>query len=397
MEIRKERTRSNNEIGNLREKVKNSSWPIKKKNAFINYQLFLHATGKAKRTQAIYSIHINRLGEYLPTKDYENYSEKDMIAFKTVLMEKYSPYSIHNLFLDIITFYKWLMKVEVKPLCLKWYKVGEQRRKVIKKLQAKDILTPEEIQKIIFCAGHNRNKAIISCLWETGCRIQEFLCVRIKDVNFDDKVISITIRKGKTRESEREVYLIESVPSLMAWWNEHSFKDDKNAFLFYTYSAKDFGEMLQGRTVWSLLQRSIKKAGIDKTISPHKLRHSRATFCAKKYTDQQMRKMFGWSDTSPMPSHYSSLSSDSIKESLMQDAGLLPKIENEKGMKAHNCPFCETVNTVDSLVCVKCLRPITLQGIHAIEEKKEDLKKELFQALEERILTKIKGKGLNKK
>ena len=125
--------RSNNEIVTLREKVNNSSWPLEKKKVFADFQNYLVATDKSKRTQVLYSISVHKLGEFVPKKLFKKYSEKDMMNFKTKLMETYSPYTIHNRMLDVITFYKWHFKTKEKPESLDWYNVSEQNKKSRKK------------------------------------------------------------------------------------------------------------------------------------------------------------------------------------------------------------------------------------------------------------------------
>ncbi len=48
-----------------------------------------------------------------------------------------------------------------------------------------EILTEEDIRKMINAAYNTRDKAIVSVLYESGCRVGEFLCMKIKNVQFD--------------------------------------------------------------------------------------------------------------------------------------------------------------------------------------------------------------------
>ena len=385
--------RTNNEINKFVERVKESTWPESKKKRFADYMVYLRASGKAERTIALYSRHVFLFGDFLPKKAFEGYTEQDTQAFKLRMENRFSPYNVHNQMLDCITFTKWLLKTKDKPQNFLWYDVSAQNKKVAVKLRKEDVLTPDEVQKLVSCAGSVRNKALVSCLWETGCRIEEFLNSRVGDASFQEKIITLTIRRGKTREAEREVFLIESAPSFMSWWREHAFKGDQKAFLFYGVGKSNKGNRLYGTNVCSILKRSAKKAGVTKPVSPHKLRHSRATFLSgKRHSDQVMRQIFGWSENSPMPSHYSHLSSLDVQKALMQDSGLIPVVEGSGGMRLRACPFCSTANPVDALVCEKCFRPITVEGVKAEEAKQKELMKTLLGELEERILTKIKGK-----
>jgi len=365
----------------LREKVQQSSWPTEKKNAFLDYQNYLEATGKSARTKTLYSLHVHRLGEFAPKKQFANYTDKDIMAYKTKLSEKYAPKSVHCEMLDLITFLKWHMKLEGKPECMKWYDVSEQNKKVVKKLNPKDVLTPEDILALVSSCGSKRNKAIVFCLWESGCRIQEFLDVLVDDLQISEKVVSVWIRKGKTREAERQVFLIQSAPALMDWLAEHEFRKNKNAKLFYSMGNKQPGGILHHSVASSILSRAAKKAKIQKPVNPHALRKSRATFMAQKgYGDQMMRQMFGWSANSPMPSFYSSLSGDAVKMALMQDAGIIKKEETGQELAPIPCPYCKTTNSADAAICknLVCSRPLTMEGITQDREQKAEAMRQMM-------------------
>ncbi|PIN84953.1 MAG: hypothetical protein COV47_04665, partial [Candidatus Diapherotrites archaeon CG11_big_fil_rev_8_21_14_0_20_37_9] len=158
-------TYETDKIDRLRVEVRNSQWPEEKKRAFLDYQDYLVAASLSNNTQKLYSLHIHRLGDFLPKKLFKDYTEQDMMAYKNMLARKYSPYNVHNQILDVMTFLKRHLKLEKKPDCLKWYDTNKHRKKVVKKLNPKEVLQSEEIKALITAAGSRRNKAIIFCLW----------------------------------------------------------------------------------------------------------------------------------------------------------------------------------------------------------------------------------------
>ena len=89
MEFAYKPPRTNNEIKTLREEVRKNGWPVDKKKAFTDFQSYLIATDKSENTQRLYSISVSQLGDFSPKKDFKKYSEKDLMSFKTKLMEKY--------------------------------------------------------------------------------------------------------------------------------------------------------------------------------------------------------------------------------------------------------------------------------------------------------------------
>lgn len=48
-----------------------------------------------------------------------------------------------------------------------------------------ELLTEEDVTKLIEAAQHPRDKALVFLLYESGCRIGELLNVKIKNVLFD--------------------------------------------------------------------------------------------------------------------------------------------------------------------------------------------------------------------
>lgn len=74
-----------------------------------------------------------------------------------------------------------------------------------------------------------RDKAFISILYESACRIGEILNLKIKDVTIDQYGCVIMV-DGKT--GMRRIRLIESSPDLVMWINNHPKKQDRDAPLF---------------------------------------------------------------------------------------------------------------------------------------------------------------------
>jgi site-specific recombinase XerD len=69
-----------------------------------------------------------------------------------------------------------------------------------------DIFTKDEVLALLAAAATPRDKAIILCLLDTGCRVGEFAALRVGDVNLTDGAVRIRHETTKTR-TERTVYL----------------------------------------------------------------------------------------------------------------------------------------------------------------------------------------------
>jgi len=78
-------------------------------------------------------------------------------------------------------FYKWLNDDIEYPESVKW--IGTKVKTTDREVHsANDLITEEEIKKVIHSAKHPRDKAFISILYESGARIGEIGSLQIKNV-----------------------------------------------------------------------------------------------------------------------------------------------------------------------------------------------------------------------
>jgi site-specific recombinase XerD len=122
-----------------------------------------------------------------------------------------------------------------------------------------------------------RDRAILELLYSTGARISEVENLKIKDIDIDKREIKVT---GKGRK-QRFVYLNKTA---LYWIKEYmearsriiqshrkTGKSDRHFFL------NRFGMGLSSRGIRNIVKKHVKKAIINKNITPHSIRHSFAT------------------------------------------------------------------------------------------------------------------------
>ena len=82
-----------------------------------------------------------------------------------------------------------------------------------------EILTEEEVNILINSTINIRDKAVISILSDSGCRVGELISLRLRDIKFNenDNTIRLLIETGKT--GGRSLILIPSVPFLSNYIN----------------------------------------------------------------------------------------------------------------------------------------------------------------------------------
>jgi len=98
-----------------------------------------------------------------------------------------------------------------------------------------DMLTAEDIKKLIKATDKPRDRSLVAVLYESGCRIGELLSMRIKHIQFD-KYGAILLLNGKT--GSRRVRIVFSSPYLKEWINKHPLADDPEAPVWVLKSNK---------------------------------------------------------------------------------------------------------------------------------------------------------------
>ena len=137
-----------------------------------------------------------------------------------------------------------------------------------------DILTTDECHALLSACSSKaptgiRNRALIVVLWRACLRIKEALDLLPKDVSGD----SIRVHSGKGGRA-RTVGLDPESSAVVERWvskrREMGFKPSQR--LFCTHK----GEPIDTSYCRHLFKRLAKKAGLDKRVHPHGLRHSGA-------------------------------------------------------------------------------------------------------------------------
>lgn len=265
-------------------------------------------------------------------------------------------------------FYKWLKKTKDYPEIVSWINIGISRSE--KKLPSEgDLMTPDDIQKLISFSEHPRDKAFVSVLWESGARIGEIGNLCLKNVAFDEFGTVITVR-GKT--GSRKIRLIASTPYLSTWMNNHPLKKDNSSPLWINVGNTKHNKQMAYSSMSVLLKRLVKKANIQKGFNPHLFRHSRATFMANYLTEFQMNQYFGWIQGSDMPSTYVHMSGKEVDSAVLAMNGIkTAETKEEEQAKPRICPRCDTINANESRHCNKCGGILDLKFAMELEEKRK--------------------------
>ena len=171
------------------------------------------------------------------------------------------------------TFYTFLILdgyIEDDPTeLLEWPKIGEHLPEV---LSVDEVDRLEQACDLSKWEGQ-RNRTIIEVLFSCGLRVSELINLRLSDLFLTEKFIRV-MGKGK---KERLVPISESAVKELQYWfmdrNLMKIKPGEEDFVFLNRRGGHLTRMM----IFTIVRRLAEAAGIEKTISPHTLRHSFAT------------------------------------------------------------------------------------------------------------------------
>ena len=244
-------------------------------------------------------------------------------------------------------------------------------------LTREDLPTDEEVKKLILaCADSARDKAMLSVHAEAGTRIGELLGMSIKDVTID-KYGAIIKVDGKT--GVRPIRIVNSVPHLTKWINNHPFKDDKDYSLWIYINAHDtFGTQINYAGFNVILKKRLRQAGITKRITSHMFRHKEITDLASTLTESESRMRHGWEKSSNMPSRYTHLNQEDLDDKMLKIKGV-KKQDPQTKETPRNCVYCNVLHPIDSEYCEVCSRPLDVAVAIRMEKEQEESTKALIQ------------------
>lgn len=130
------------------------------------------------------------------------------------------------------------------------------------------VLSRDEVQRLFAVVTNLKQKALFMVAYDAGLRLSELINLRLEDI--DSRRMVLRIRQGKGKK-DRYARL---TPGLLALLREYWRKFRPETLLFPGAAANKRYDLA---TPGQLLQKVCRKAGIQKRVSMHTLRHSFAT------------------------------------------------------------------------------------------------------------------------
>ena len=146
-----------------------------------------------------------------------------------------------------------------------------------------------EVSQLIKAAQSPRDRLLIQLMYASGFRVSEVARLRWRDIEFEKRQIRVKEGKGRV---DRLVLFPETCRNQML----RMFAETQNNKQTYVFTGESPSRHISSRTVGRIVERTWRRVGTAKTITPHLLRHAFATHLVENGTDIRfVQKLLGHS------------------------------------------------------------------------------------------------------
>ncbi|WP_420318761.1 tyrosine-type recombinase/integrase [Ekhidna sp.] len=222
----------------------------------------------SESTHRTYRYMFREFLRYTYPKKLHQITETDILLFqRKLVVEKKCSRAYQNQSINAIKFY--LEHV------LGWDRQVYALQRPKKQVRLPLVLSVEEIQRLFECTPNIKHRTILMTIYSAGLRVSEALNLRVGDIDSDR--MQIRISNGKGDKDRNTVLSARLLVMLRMYYLEYAPKH----YLFESYD----GSQYSTSSVRKFLRRSVERAGIDKPVKVHTLRHSFATHLLENGTN----------------------------------------------------------------------------------------------------------------
>lgn len=231
--------------------------------AWDTYESDKRIEGFSPQTLKAYQLQVNLLIRHFGDVEIDLLSTDQLKAYLSKSSKTLKPSSLAHRVRSMKSLFRWTHEeghVSKNPAAkIKEPKLGKRIPK---------FLTDREIEHLREACLTPMEKALFEFMFSTGCRIGEIVTLDMNSVNWSNHS---AIVKGKG-DKEREVYFNIRCDIWLKRYIES--REDNDVAVFVT--ERDPHRMSKAQMRY-IIKRISKRAGINKVIHPHQLRHSYAT------------------------------------------------------------------------------------------------------------------------
>ncbi len=255
----------------------------------------LKLRGFSNQTSRMYLFYNYKFLDYIE-KPPEKIAEDDIKEF---LAFKISDHSLSNASIALIKaslkfFYTEMLGKNISMI---------KTPKASKKLPV--VLTRTEIKDLLDNTKNQKHKLLIELLYSTGLRLSECINLKYSDLDLNDGIGWVRMGKG----SKDRIFIVsEMFKKDLLEYIEKTGSDGKGLILSVN------GRKMSPRGVQHAIKVCAERAGIEKDVHVHTLRHSFATHLLENGVDiRKIQKLLGHSNLQTTQI-YTQVSSEEIKK-----------------------------------------------------------------------------------
>ncbi|MDQ6827323.1 MAG: site-specific tyrosine recombinase XerD [Gemmatimonadota bacterium] len=163
-----------------------------------------------------------------------------------------------------------------------------------------DVLTVDEVERLIAAPTLDepfafRDRAMLELAYGAGLRVSEWISIGVRDVMLDDALVRVFGKGSKERLVPIGRRAIGAIAVYLRELRPRLERGGGKSVLFLNAR----GTPLSRMGAWKILRKYVDKAGIEKRVTPHTLRHSFATHLLEGGADlRAVQEMLGHADIS---------------------------------------------------------------------------------------------------
>ena len=248
-------------------------------------------------TRDAYFRDLDYLQAYCDKKNIHKWSDLKNQQLRNFISDRYrkgiSGRSLQRNLSSIRSFYRYLLKMgEVTTNPTEGIITPKVVRKLPKLLDADQACQLLEIEKKDVLAI--RDKAILELIYSSGLRLAEVISLDINDIDFSDRILTVTGKGKKTRNIPVGKYAIVAVEQWLKN-RQNLVKENDEKALFIS----NRGKRNSPRSIQERIKKWAIKQGLTGHIHPHMLRHSFASHILESSGDlRAVQELLGHTDIS---------------------------------------------------------------------------------------------------
>ena len=258
-------------------------------NEYLDYLLSI---GRSKKTINTYRKNLTKYYRYLSSKKnseifIDEVSSYDFEEFLLNNTDSLSTTTKCNVTTDFKSFMAYCFR---KGLCTN--NVAKEIKKAKRRIKEKTSLTEEEFQSLVNNISNPIIRCVVYTMFYSGCRINELVQLTVDDVDLIRN--TITIRNPKSHSNKRRIIPISKKLKsiLLEYLTIRIGEDTEDSFFVLKRSGR-----ISDSTINKAIHEGAIKAGIDRQITNHIIRHTFASLLAEKGIDlKRIQELLGHSN-----------------------------------------------------------------------------------------------------